>query len=295
MEFYRGFLGAATLVDYLPDDGVIAFDEPEAVQRIAAEFEEQVEQLHADLLERGEVPAGLARPFRSWRELLRAHRSRAKLEVPLAPDGDSLPFDHAPKYGGLVDSFLGHLVGAGDTTTVVVSQQASRLSELLDEQGRHVPARERLSDAPHGVELVHGLLREGWVSDALKLALYTDSEIFGWTKQRRSAPTRRLGSERAAAARDSFIADLSPGDLVVHVDHGIARFGGLVRAIMGSVPGEESSMALPGHAEYLLLHYAEGDNLYVPIAQADRVGRYIGGGDADPSLTRLGSGEWVRA
>ena len=88
---------------------------------------------------------------------------------------------------------------------------------------------------------MHGLLREGWVSDALGLALFTDSEIFGWTKQRRSAPARRVVSERAAAARESFIADLQPGDLVVHVDHGIARYGGLVRTPVGATPGQETS------------------------------------------------------
>jgi transcription-repair coupling factor (superfamily II helicase) len=179
---------------------------------------------------------------------------------------------------------------------VVISQQASRLSELLLEQGVSTSPREVLPPRPAAVELVHGLLREGWVSDALDLSLFTDSEIFGWTKQRRSAPTRRVVSERAAAARESFIADLQPGDLVVHIDHGIARYGGLVRTPVGTVPGQEtSSLELPGHAEFLLLHYAEGDNLYVPVSQADRVGRYIGAGDADPSLTRLGSGEWVRA
>src|SRR5438309_450689 len=187
LEFYRGFLGTATLVDYLAADGLLVLDEPEAVSRYAEEFEEQVEQLHTDLLERGEVPPGLARPYRPWREIVR------------------------------------------------------------------------------------------------------------WTKQRRSAPTRRLATERAAAARESFIADLQLGDLVVHVDHGIARYGGLIRTPVGATPGQEPTLELPGHAEFLLLHYAEGDNLYVPISQADRVGRYIGAGDAEPSLTRLGSGEWIRA
>src|SRR5207302_4066025 len=193
------------------------------------------------------------------------------------------------------DPFLGH-VTTSPTTSIVVSQQASRLSELLGEQGVNAMPRERVPEKQQKIELVHGLLREGWVSDELVLSLFTDSEIFGWTKQRRSAPTRRVVSERAAAARESFIADLQPGDLVVHIDHGIARYGGLVRTPVGSVPGQETSaLELPGHAEFLLLHYAEGDNLYVPVSQADRVGRYIGAGDADPSLTRLGSGEWVRA
>ena len=294
LEFYRGFLGTSTLVDYLPENGVLVLDEPDAVARSGQDFEEQVEQLHADLLDRGEVPPGIARPFRPWRDVIRAASSR-RLHVALDPDAESFPFEHAPKYAGRLDPFLTALVHDQRRTTVVVSQQASRLSELLQEQGVSAPPREELPPRPAGMELMHGLLREGWVSSALGLALYTDSEIFGWTKQRRSAPARRVVSERAAAARESFLADLQAGDLVVHVDHGIARYGGLVRTSVGATPGQESSLELPGHAEFLLLHYAAGDNLYVPVSQADRVGRYVGAGDADPSLTRLGSGEWVRA
>jgi len=297
LEFYRGFLGTATLVDYLAGDGLLVLDEPEAVARYAEEFEEQVEQLHADLLERGEIPPGLARPYRPWRDAIRGRAALPRLDIKLDPDIESLAFQHAPKFGGRLDAFMTQMLERQPhQTALVVSQQASRLSELLQEQGVSTTPREVLPPRPAAVELVHGLLREGWVSDALDLSLFTDSEIFGWTKQRRSAPTRRVVSERAAAARESFIADLQPGDLVVHVDHGIARYGGLVRTPVGSVPGQEpSALELPGHAEFLLLHYAEGDNLYVPVSQADRVGRYIGAGDADPSLTRLGSGEWVRA
>ena len=295
LEFYRGFLGSATLIDYLPADGLLILDEPQAIARYAEEFEEQVEQLHTDLLERGEVPPGLARPYSPWREAMR-NVSADRVEVRFDPDAESLPFAHAPKYGGRLDTFL-EAVTQSAATTVVVSQQASRLSELLAEQGIKASPREVMPERPERVELVHGLLREGWVSDELNIGLLSDSEIFGWTKQRRSAPTRPLSSQRAGAARDAFIADLQPGDLVVHVDHGIARYGGLVRTPIGADPGQEprSTLELPGHAEFLLLHYAEGDNLYVPISQADRVGRYVGAGDAEPSLTRLGSGEWVRA
>src|SRR5205823_1628138 len=132
LEFYRGFLGTATLADYLPKDGILAVEEPESVARIAEEFEEQVEQLHADLLERGEVPPGVACPFRGWRHV----RSDAvRLEVRFDPDTQGLPFEHAPKYGGRVEPFLTQVTESRGGTTIVVSQQASRLSELFEEQG----------------------------------------------------------------------------------------------------------------------------------------------------------------
>src|SRR5215472_10957108 len=110
LEFYRGFLGSATLVDYLPAEGVLALDEPEAVAAVAREFEEQVEQLHADLLDRGEVPSGLARPYRPWADITRRLTSVRCVDVKLDPDADSLPFVHAPKYGGRLDPFLASIL-----------------------------------------------------------------------------------------------------------------------------------------------------------------------------------------
>src|SRR5437660_1070570 len=174
LEFYRGFLGTATLVDYLAADGLLVLDEPEAVSRYAEEFEEQVEQLHTDLLERGEVPLGLARPYRPWREISRSTDAKARVEIRLDPDLESLPFTHAPKYGGRLDPFLANVVEDQKNTHVVVSQQASRLSELLQELGVNAPPRETLAARPTGVALVHGLLREGWVSDELGLEVFTD-------------------------------------------------------------------------------------------------------------------------
>ncbi len=298
IELYRGFLGGATLLDYLPDDGVLVLVEPSAIAIATREFEEQVEQLHADLLDRGEIPPGIATPYRRWDAAAHPVEARATaVHVIFDPDADPLPFEHAPRFGGRVDLFLERMAGdRGTARTLVVSQQTSRLRELFEDQGRRVP---EMAEPPVNlppVTLVHGLLREGWHSPDLELELFTDSEIFGWTKQRRAGPSRRTAQD-ASAARDAFIADLKSGDLVVHADHGIARFRGMVRTAIGHAPGQEDQPrhAPPGHAEYLLLEYAEGDKLYVPVSQADRVSRYIGAGDAAPSLTRLGSGEWGRA
>ena len=110
---------------------------------------------------------------------------------------------------------------------------------------------------------------------ALPILLLTDAEVFGFVKRRRAL--RPQGGDRS-----SLIADLSPGDYVVHIDHGIARFTGMV---IRSVEGVSR--------EFLELAYAEGDKLFVPVDQADRVARYVGPGELTPQLTRLGSGEWA--
>jgi transcription-repair coupling factor (superfamily II helicase) len=299
LEFYRGSLGTATLSDYLPADGVLVMVEPTAVAGVAREFEEQVEQLHADLLERGEIPIGIERPYREWRDVVR-HLDPAgrQLEVVLDPDAAGLPFVHAPRFGGRLDAFMDTLDRPrGRNRAVIVSQQSDRLAELLRERGLEVESGTTAPPELGPITLVHGLSQEGWIAAELNLALYTDSEIFGWTKQRRAATPRRSASHFGSQdARERFIADLQPGQLVVHVDHGIARYTGLVRSDIGFTPESELRPSRSiGQAEFLVLEYAEGDRLYVPASQADRVGRYIGSGDVAPSLTRLGTGEWTRA
>jgi transcription-repair coupling factor (superfamily II helicase) len=118
---------------------------------------------------------------------------------------------------------------------------------------------------------------EGWQSRVLGLYLYTDTEIFGWSK-------RRSVQRRKPITPSSFLTEVKPGDYVVHQEHGIGRFEGLARMNLTGV-----------EREYLLLHYAGTDKLYIPTDQLDRVTRFIGMGDAIPALSKLGTSEWARA
>jgi transcription-repair coupling factor (superfamily II helicase) len=106
--------------------------------------------------------------------------------------------------------------------------------------------------------------------------LFTDAEIFGFIKQRRLV-------KRRPVPHHQFLIELAPGDYVVHVEHGIARFAGVTRM------ANENSQR-----EYLVLKYAANDRLYVPTDQIDRVNRYVGAGDQPPTLSRLGTQEWSR-
>ena len=136
---------------------------------------------------------------------------------------------------------------------------------------------------PSSFTAVHGSLDEGFRSPDLGLTLYSDTEIFGW-RQRRPVAERRRRRDRSAEERATFLRGLKLGDYVVHIEHGIAQYDGLVRRNVGGI-----------ERDYLNLQYASGDRLYVPVDQIDRVSRYIGAGDAAPQLTRLGTQEWERA
>ena len=84
-------------------------------------------------------------------------------------------------------------------------------------------------------------------------------------------------------AIDSFL-DLNEGDLVVHLNHGIARYRGLHFVDQSADHAEET----------LLLEFAEGTKVYVPIAKIDLVQKYVGGGKADPALSKIGTSTWEK-
>jgi len=106
----------------------------------------------------------------------------------------------------------------------------------------------------------------------------SDHELFGRVRR----PVTRRGG--AGKGLPTVSLEFQPGELVVHVDHGVARFHGMG---LKEMDGAER--------EYLELEYAEGDRLFVPVEFLDRVQKYLGGGEGDPPLNRLGTGAWEKA
>jgi transcription-repair coupling factor (superfamily II helicase) len=293
VEEYRAYLGTATLLDYLPAGGLLVLDEPAALADTAAALSAQAAEVQADLVARGEAPSGLWPPFPSW-EALASRLGAPRLELTFDP-ADPGPFEHPLSYAGRLGDFLRACAAeACQRAVVVVTQQDARLRELLVA----LPPAPRAPAAPPrpaaGLAIEHGALHEGWRSEVLGLTLYTDREVFGWSKTHRVVPTRR------PAARETFLSDFAPGEYVVHLDHGIARYRGLVtlgadRGARPVEPARGTPPSPPAEREYLLLEYAAGDVLYVPVEQSNRVSRYVGASSEPPHLTRLSSGEWTRA
>ncbi len=315
LEWYRGVLGTASILDYLPGNGLLVVDEPGAVASTARSLQRQAEELAVELLDRGEAPGRVPRPYWTWEELTDRRRSGTsdstrQLDLTLDPDALEGSFVPASTYHGalqqLIDSVKTPSLAAAvpSPKTLVVSQQSARIGEMLTEQGvRFVDVTDGLPSpspspspaaaregvmlaaasaaaAGEAVMLAHGILGEGGANTASGLTVLTDREIFGWAK------VRRHGRRLSVAARDRFLSDLEPGEMVVHVDHGIGRYRGLVR-----ISDRESGL----EREYLDIEYGENGRLRVPVEHADRISPYVGAGEALPTLTKLGSGEWQRA
>jgi transcription-repair coupling factor (superfamily II helicase) len=304
-----------SLLDYLEPGDLVVLDEPETIALAAGELERSAEEGYADFVAQGELPAGLRRPYLAWADLAPGLERVPRLALGGgAASGDALPvpeFAPARLYAGAIAALIDDTRAALERgeRMVIVSQQAQRLRELFEEAEIYPTRRktppgpgprpakpedkaatahlagliEPLLDppAPGALHLLQAGLDGGWQGDLiLETRVLTDLEVFG-----RTQPQRRSASKAArTAAVEEFLRELKPGDFVVHIEHGIARYTGLVK--MGAANAER---------EYMQLDYAEGDRLYVPIEQTDRVAAYIGTGAAAPALHRLGSGDWSRA
>ncbi|MBI3744614.1 MAG: transcription-repair coupling factor [Chloroflexi bacterium] len=282
IELYRGLVNTATAFDYLPDDGLLVIDESGRITHTLDELEAQAVELRDRLISEGELPKGLPMPCLAPDELhARVEKTSRRLTLNAFAGGDaSFPFATNPSYAGQTRVLLEDVdvMRAQEQRIVIVSQQAPRLAELFRE--RNIPV-EVVTDLialppPRGVAMVHGALAEGWSLPGERLVLLTDAEIFGITKQRRYLRKRPV-------QRQSFMAELSVGDYVVHVDYGVGRFAGTTTRQDGE-----------RQREYLVLEYAGSDRLLVPTDQIDRVGPYVGASGKTPSLTRLGTHEWER-
>jgi len=136
--------------------------------------------------------------------------------------------------------------------------------------------RERLASEGVSAEVVVAPLERGTVlrAEAVKLAILAESDLTGRRRAHRRARPRRRDTE-------GFFDDLKVGDYVVHHQHGVARYGGMVKRAIGGV-----------ERDYLLLEYKGDDRLYVPSDQIDAVRHYTGG--EAPTLNRLGGDGWQR-
>ena len=173
--------------------------------------------------------------------------------------------------------------------------------------------REIMVGAIEGSDFIEGILARGFCFPAANLVVLSAAELFG---RFAAHPRRRLRRADRNRAQIDF-SELNEGDLVVHLEHGIGRFLGLVKigrarpagALEPEVarvsPADSASKMLAGptdkmsvlqqQQEVLALEFADDAKLYVPLEQAYLVSRYVGAGKKSPPLSSLGDGRWARA
>jgi transcription-repair coupling factor (superfamily II helicase) len=181
---------------------------------------------------------------------------------------------------------------------------AERVAEILREY--EVNVRLTSSDdqtnysASSDAIVTAGKLSGGFELPAAHLVVHVEGDLFDEAAEpaleRRTTAIRREKKRRArGAAFLSDFRDLKVGDFVVHIDHGIARFGGLVTLDLGPTQSTTASgLVSATRGEFMLLYYAEEAKLYVPVERLDLVQRYSSAEGNQPALDRLGGIGWQK-
>ena len=156
--------------------------------------------------------------------------------------------------------------------------KADRLRRL-----RRLPCRDRAADVDGGPARQRFRRRSRWVRSAgWPLAFVTENELYA--AQARSRDRREEMNRQVAENYLRDLSELKVGDPVVHMNHGIGRYQGLINMDLGE-----------GMTEFLALEYDDGDKLYVPVSQLQVIGRYSGASPEAAPLHKLGSGQWEKA
>ena len=155
-------------------------------------------------------------------------------------------------------------------------RQVEHLSQILREHALEaLPAATPDGDAP--LAIVVGDVSAGFSIPALGVIVLTEAEIFGARRRLLRRPKYQRGAELTA------FTDLAVGDIVVHEDHGLGRYLGLKTMTVGNREGD-----------FLVLEYAEGNQLYLPVERLDLVSKYLGADAGAVRLDRLGGVSWPR-
>ena len=295
--------GDELITDLLGDDAVVVMVEPRRVRDRAGELLDEESAL-ADALAStwglradgadagdadGETPhdAATATPrLHVPYDRLLTSTSAAVISLVPSAEGPDIPAVESRGWepilgdGAKLASQVSALTLAGYSVVLCSSTAggAERLAGILAEEGLTVPVVSP-GDGPDlaapGARIVVASVDSGFVLPGAKVAVLAESDVTGRRRPHRQARTR-------ARPVDGFFDDLAPGSFVVHRQHGVARYGGMVTRSMGGAT-----------RDYLLLEYRGADKLYLPTDQIELLTPYAGG--ESPKVSRLGGSEWQKA
>lgn len=269
------------LWDYLNASGMVIVDDPDRVMEALELAEKEYREDFKTLLERGEVVSDDYGAFSGQQEFLRIYRSRPVFVfTPFQKQIkgveyliSSLPITskQATVFNGRMDFFESELLRYAKLSyeICIVCSTDERVENL-----KHFLSKCSLEEC---VSVRQGSLSGGMEFPDEKLVIFCDKDIFVTVKHKKSR--KETGSGRAIKA----FSDIRKGDFVVHENHGIGKFLGVVQLEIQAVK-----------RDYLKVKYAGEDLLYVPVEQMDIIQKYVGSDGAAPKVNKLAGGEWKK-
>ncbi|WJQ07221.1 transcription-repair coupling factor [Geobacillus stearothermophilus] len=281
----------SSLLDYMPEDGVLLMDEMSRLQETAERLDREEADWYTSLLDSGKIIHDVPISH-SFSELLQKHRfQRVYLSLFLR----HAPYTHPQNVVNItckqMQNFHGQMAllqseverwKKANYAVVFLApdaERAKRLQSVLEDYGVDAAPLPPEAALLYGkCQLLEGDLNTGFELPLQKLAVITEEELF---KKRAKRPVRR--QKLSNAERIKSYAELQVGDYVVHVNHGIGKYLGIETLEINGV-----------HKDYIHIQYQGGDTLYVPVDQMDQVQKYVGSEGKEPKIYKLGGSEWKK-
>ncbi|MEO8999909.1 MAG: transcription-repair coupling factor [Rhodanobacter sp.] len=293
--------GTATLFDYLADDALFVLGEGtgEATDQFWTQTAERYDQRAHDIERPVLPPAELYLPPEQLREQL---NKRLRVEVVDAGHEHAVATGTQPapelplnRKGEEPGTSLRHFLASYPGRVLIAADSAGRreaLIETLAGTGLKPQNIEGWPDfllplrAAEGVKFAITIasLEQGFALTKPAITVLTERELYGERVRSERDRKRRRGSARDPETIIRDLTELTLGAPIVHVDHGVGRYQGLISMDVGGMDGE-----------FLTIEYAKGDKLYVPVSQLGLVSRYSGTAPELAPLHSLGGDAWERA
>ncbi len=291
----------ATFWDYLPDASLIVALDPAAIRAAAEDAENRLAAAAENARTNGKLWLPPEELRLNWPDCESRIRAHANLRlVPFPAGNESEPAfhrfslsDNSDMRTALVQNRNGERpfaplhdwlreqrdAGRAAVFACAGSARAGELQSILGDGGPEPPVRDNFPESirPGQAVIVRDTASSGFVWPEAGLALITDAEIFGTRQKARRKPRRGVRADLLA------FEDLQPGELVVHVDHGIGQYDGLVNLNVNGNAGD-----------FLQIVYRDGDRLYLPVDRMATLQKYMGVDGVQPQLDKMGGASWSK-
>ncbi len=285
--------GGVSLFNYLPEDSIVFFDEPnkigEHAKSVTAEYNESVQ----NRILKGIIQTEEAKLIFSYGDILSFSSGFKTVLYTLMTQNikdftikEIVNFSVKSvaalrqRFDLLLEDLKFYVNNHYKVVIVSASQtRGQRLTEEIRQAGFSARYVHEITEIPAGTILItEGSLHKGFEYQHINLVYFTDRELYGDDKKKKKHYKKRSGQKI-----DSF-TDLKIGDYIVHDNHGIGIYRGIEQIVTDGIG-----------KDYLKLSYSDGGNLYVPTSQMDMIQKYIGGDSVKLKLNKLGGADWAKA
>ena len=283
-----------TLFDYIAGDALFVLGDGvlDAAEQFWTQTSERYDQRAHDI-ERPVLPPGeIYLPPEHLRE-----RLNKQVRIDVVPKGQehavdlgTMPAPEVPlnRKGEEPGTSLRHFLASYKGSVLIAADSAGRREALIEQLASGGMKPVNVDDwkdflaKDERFAITVASLEQGFALTKPALTVFTERELFG--ERVRTDRKKRVGAARDPESIIKDLTELSIGSPIVHIDHGVGRYQGLVSLDVGDMPGE-----------FLTIEYAKGDKLYVPVAQLGLVSRYTGTAPELAPLHSLGGDAWERA